>query len=428
MNINRYIDFLVLKNPLVCLIIISSVLSFNLGCQPTPSDHLGTLLKALKDQRWTDLEDRYLSVNQLRSFPLKIALDKGAQWAKVARIHRAGRHLIFDVDLKISSHHLSETPSQKSSVSLLTSSSGQLSSGRSVLSTQHSSRPPKSVLQRHTFWVKAPQPQYQGDSVQALNSQTFSGSTLDGELGDLGPIVGWSEPRSVTSSVMRISDIQAPPRFTARTYRTINDHRDALSNARIKLGVIGVKGSGAIESGWRGTFQVLDTIWRRLNDDRRGCSKPRKRWKRKTLILMNDLQDICHQSLLRAAQRTRYSEVYSHQPHVEIGDEGGREIRDAQTRSMGQYDKDQGGNLKNGVAFSGRISLKQPLNFKTQLRPLPTLSEAMIIAPSLIKCIQREVKRWSLKVSPRSTDCEVELAIHFKVSPDDIKDSSADSL
>jgi hypothetical protein len=95
---------------------------------------------------------------------------------------------------------------------------------------------------------------------------------------------------------------------------------------------------------------------------------------------------------------------------------------------MGQYDKDQGGNLKNGVAFSGRISLKQPLNFKTQLRPLPTLSEAMIIAPSLIKCIQREVKRWSLKVSPRSTDCEVELAIHFKVSPDDIKDSSADSL
>jgi len=395
------------------------------GCQSPPSDHVGNLIKAIKDQRWEHLEGRYLSVEQLNSFPLKSALDRGAQWVGVTRIRKLEQYLLFDIDLKeadlskdpnLTSHQIKSTTLEK-----LPSSSDldqEPFPHKANLKPLHIEQTqPYQSINRYHFWVTAPRPPIRGDNAQIVNSQTFSGPPIKGELATLGKIAGWSVPQPVTSTSITISDIQAPSRFTARSYRTLSGHERVLRHSQEQLGVIGLKGSGAIEPGWRGHFQLLKPRWTSIDSKRKRCQRALMAWKRSTSRLMTILNQSCHRVLLQTAQRTRYFKGNLHQPQVDVTrDGGGRNVRIEQEQLSTSSQSSREMQNNNGVSFNGRISLRQSLDFKAQLRPTPSISEAMIIAPPLTQCLQQEVQRWSAEVLPRSA-CEIEFTIHFKVLP-----------
>ena len=60
------------------------------------------------------------------------------------------------------------------------------------------------------------------------------------------------------------------------------------------------------------------------------------------------------------------------------------------------------------------MNLSQSLSFKAQDRMPPQITEAMIIAPPLTKCIQKITADWSKKSLPQEP-CQYEIAIHFTV-------------
>ena len=371
-----------------------------LGCQSPPPDHIGDLLELLEGQRWAEIESRYLNADQLSTFPLKRSLERGYTWIRVTQIRKIGQQFIFAVDLKAPTSQRQEGTSELVD-------SAEISSERS--------ESPSSV-ERHIFWVNAPQPRLQGDSDLAHKSQTFRGSPLEGELGPLGLIAGWTPPRRVHSS--SVDDLsQLPARFSVQSYRVMRGHEPALRNARAMLGVIDSQGSGTIEPGWRGTFNTLDTHWHSTDTKHRGCQRPKKRSKHLITQLDVRLSSHCLQPLLRAAQRQRYTQSFSHQPDIDIGDGGGRELRVSSTQTIDSesYPAPQ---LDPKAMFNGRISLRQSLGLAASLRPLATITEAIIIAPALTQCIQREVKQWAITSIPRSVPCDVEPVVLFKVSPE----------
>ena len=121
--------------------------------------------------------------------------------------------------------------------------------------------------------------------------------------------------------------------------------------------------------------------------------------------------------LVRAAQRQRYTHDDSYQPLV-VPMTGSRlSTRDQQKGDTTHKSKNKNVSPERDVRLSGRMSLRQPLHLKAQLRPLLIMSEAVIIAPTLSRCIQQGVRHWTIQLLLHQVPCEVEINLHLKVLP-----------
>ena len=70
------------------------------ACSPSKEvDDVAVLVKAIKNQDWQRLNDRFGGSLRLEDFSVYRAMREGARWRRLARIRRVDHHLIFDLEL-----------------------------------------------------------------------------------------------------------------------------------------------------------------------------------------------------------------------------------------------------------------------------------------------------------------------------------------
>ena len=350
------------------------LVSFTLSCGTDPSPTSDSLLlNALKTQNWDTARQFFKSSQAFEEFPLINALKQQATWAGVKRVREMDRHLIFEVDL-----------------------------------TQQTLSPPQL---RYVFWMTAP-------PILSIDEST----------GPQPPekVIGWADPYPVELTHIDPRDIRAPRRFSATSYRELNGHRSSLKRSQYPLGILGDESEGLIEDGWAGHFSILSVDWIANTRKRKlACRKPQSRWSKVSHQLANLLHHSCNRPLRFAAQRARKVQKLIKRPLVEFkGEGGGNDIRreqeekvtngfNPQTLSDSSIAVTQ---QMNGVDFNGRITLRQTLE-DIEERRIPRITEAISIAPSLTRCVQRVLQEQSKKYLPKSR-CDLKLTLYFEVIPD----------
>ena len=352
------------------------------GCHTrTPTEQpLDNLINTLKGENISDIQKFFVNPADAHSFPLYKALKEGSSWLGLMQVQSLDHHLIFDIDLR--------------------------------------SPPPDEHRQRYTFWGRAPQ-------FQAMTKDSVDQS---------GFITGWSNPHTISTDESTFSHLNLPNRFASTAYRMISAHREQTKIKSQALGVIGKEGSGALESGWTGSFELHSTRLKKMSRRHRSCQKVRKNWPKYLSVLQNNLSAQCLKPLLFAAQRHRYIDLSLLSDRIDVSQgRGGQKIRAKQDQkilkkfltadhSQSKSEHEVADELQfdlsnsvNGVAFNGRITLQQSLEFAPQQRISPTMIEAMVVAPPLTQCVQSVTDRWSSDFLKQDT-CQYTLSILFSVS------------
>ena len=382
---------------------ILTLLSFFSGlcsCSEERSvDQMGRLIEALRTQQWEVVQDYMNDQLAWTSFPLYKALKSGDKWVRLARVRTLDHHILFEIDLKQSDSSSSE-----------------------------------SRVSRHLFWA----------------TTSGYGQNSTGGVAQIGEIVGWSDPVEVSMTTRKeipLTDLNAPSRFSATSYRELSNHQPQSSLAQLNLGVIGQKGSGSIESGWRASLSVSQAKVQTTEGKRsKRCNRLQNRWTKRLQVLKNALQERCQSSLLYAAQRSRYLTSNQLRQRVDVSrGRGGRSIREQQDKELvkkfqnadqktsidplsdqkervaeynegvAEHNKDERNKLTNGLEFSGYLRLSQDLMLSPEDRSAPRVSEAMIISPDLTTCVTSVTKRWSSNFLPQSP-CRYQLSIDVEVN------------
>jgi hypothetical protein len=341
------------------LALITLIIS-SLGCQDLPPVHdpIQGLLGAMSDGSWTALADRFSPELPMEAFPLKRDLEGGWRWAGVQRARLMDHHLIFDVDL------------------------AKTQEGREI-------------RLRYTFWAVAP------ESLSLGKNQDVR----------VGAIVGWSEPRTPSESLIGLEEIEAPPRFSATSFRGV---------PRVeKLGVLGVQTYGAIAEGW--WSEVSPYKIKSRAHKRRGCAKIKL--KKIQPVLTQSINQDCSAILIGAAQLSyRLDETRSKKRKLVDVSEGRGRADDTLTPPA----KEDVTALENGVQYGGQITLELDLSQDGSRRHPPVLVENMLISPDFTQCVRRATLEWAQTFISRK-DCTLRFPLLFKVyrPQSDLSPSSA---
>lgn len=351
-------------------ILLKGVLSaFLMGCGDTPPPkESASLIDLLEARDWGAVSSFFKSTQALDEFPLKMALVEGAQWAGLRRIRRLDDHLIFEVDL------LSTKELQSRS--------------------------------RYLFWVSTPQSQ----------------AHMKGEQSRAGLVLGWSPPVVVSRSEVSQLDLTVPLRFGLMSYRELTGHRETQNTARTVLGILGKEGGGASDSEWTIDFKFHHFEFNSLEKKKKNeCKRPLNLWNKLSPMLLQSLRERCAPSLRFAAQRAMLNPQVA-TPQVVLGGEGGGSaLRQAQDQALlARFDTSspQDDPMKsvelgsNGVTFNGRVTLQQSLEWSGDTRIVPAVTEAIVIAPNLIQCLQSTTHEWSKSFLP-TTPCEFKISYYF---------------
>ena len=319
-----------------------------LGCQNLPPIHdpIQGLLGAMSDGSWAALADRFSPELPMEAFPLKRDLEQGWRWAGVQRARLMDHHLIFDVDL------------------------AKTQEGRET-------------RLRYTFWAVAP------ESLSLGKNQDVR----------VGAIVGWIEPRTPSGSIIGLEEIEAPPRFSATSFRGV---------PRVeKLGVLGVQTYGAAAEGW--WSEVSPYKIKSRAHKRRGCAKINL--KKIQPVLTQSINQECSAILIGAAQLSyRLDQTRSKRRKLVDVSEGRGRADDEGARP----DQDDSNTQENGVQYGGQITLELDLSQDGSRRHPPTLVENMLISPDFTQCVRRATLEWAQTFISRR-DCTLRFPLLFKV-------------
>jgi len=313
--------------------LLSAVSACNPAVTPPPQDPMMQLLSSVERGRWGAISQHFSSEHPLADFPLKLALDGGASIDGVKRMRLMDRHLIFDVDVRSAREE-----------------GGGEGRGRDA-----------SDLKRFTFWFEVKQ----AERIASEPTPPMS----------IGELKGWLPGAAVREPLIKLSDINTPPRFSATSFRGVPELKSIAVFDADQLDL----------KGWSATMIKLEPELRPLK--RRGCRKVNVRVSRP--VLEKEIRS-CSPLLAREAQRAHLL--------------GAMTIRD----DAAIHDQERG-------SFAGRLSLRLPLDFEPRMRPSPELVEAMIVGEEFTDCIQQKVSAWSRDYIPRAA-CELNLPMLFKVS------------
>ena len=231
------------------------------------------MLSALERGVWSEVEPLFHKERPLEAFPLKLALEQGAQWEGVKRGRVMDQHAVMDVDLTY------PTPCTGG----LTEACGR---------------------QRFTFWLKLEQPALPFDDFFA----EVEGEERPKELVE---VAGWRAPQLVPSpssqALIPLDDINTPARFSATSFRGVPDLR-----------AVGVFGEGELDlKGWSASLVKLEPQLTPLK--KRGCKRVQLRVSKP--LLERDLNR-CAELLAREAQRAHNTGAETIRGDVALHDAG----------------------------------------------------------------------------------------------------------
>ena len=391
-------------------------LFFSPACSPSksPNDQIQNLISALQSQEWPKAQIHFSEQYPLTDFPLYQALQQGSTWRSLSKVQYIDHHIIIYIDLNQFDSPQSQTR-------------------RADRGSEKQDRMTSSRIMRFVFW---------------LNQPKYAEYTKE-EQSEIAIVKGWLNPQRIEHG--QTDQTLLPTRFTNTSYRILAQHQKQAQVASIALGIIGAENSGIIEDGWYGQFELRHPrLFFKQKSKTTRCRRNHKNWNKNLERLNQDLNSTCLNELLFAAQRARYINPSTSMPRVAISQKrGGKNIRDEQDKkrlqrflAIAKQDSDlrptqsrsfasspsisptylsaDKRNLttlqqkENGIDFTGNMNLSQSLSFKAQDRMPPQITEAMIIAPPLTKCIQKITADWSKKSLPQEP-CQYEIAIHFTV-------------
>lgn len=368
---------------LIVQILMLSILFLSCEHEAQPNDSVQDLLSSLETQDWPKAQAFFTPEFPLNQFPLYLALKQGDSWRGLSQIEYIDHHIILHVDLK----HLNQSHT-------------------------------------YVFW---------------LNHSKYS-EYAKGDQGERPVIQGWLKAQDPQAQ-----SVLLPTRFTSSSYRLLGQHQQQAQVASTALGILGADGSGALETGWQGRFELRKSrlLAKRLNavkgkrKIKRKVCRNQRTWSKFLKVLDNNLNQNCMSELLFAAQRARYIDLSALKERIDRSHgRGGQTIRAQQdqerlerflaiarsdhpsdfmpTVSKSMQDEIEEQPKENGVRFNGKLSLSQSLTFAAQDRMRPEITEAMIIAPPLTQCIQQITENWSRDFLSAES-CDYQLSVYFTV-------------